>query len=832
MIAPDSLHAWLAARVDQMVGRNGPQMPLVIWCDPQREWKQLLRLTAASALFDLWVDEVHELVLRERLRLSDSKPRVLWVPVTADAITYLEVYALQAASVWTTRLSQALSEYGVDLPFNDARDLEPLLASYAEERFDQPKAGWKDLTLGHAESTLVSATDVLEYLAEPKRKLEELDTGGRFQLFARIAARDFGLPAPVRGNPGQWRLQSLATLLCTEAASLNPQFPPAEAGRIIPDGAARENAMRLLKDWHRNVNWIESFESLVTEADRMTSLHFWAKDRPVDTSPLASRAAEDALFQAESDRLAAITEVGPLTRMLVERREGYQLHAAGFWGKLASHRIQWRELAQFAGNAAVLQEVAKTATEWHTPAEAVVWYTSEGWRADAAGEELFREMPELPGTLMAVRARLQRAFMRLLESVSASVSEALASKGFDLGLPSAGERLLPAVEGATARSPVAVLVLDAFRFELGRRLANLLNESEPAPRAEVVAARAPLPSMTAIGMAYCLPISSGRLKPKVVSGALAVNTDDFAGNLSISEQRREWLRQSFKIKSQAILSVDQVLSSTTEQLSVKSLGRLVFAFGDEVDSDGHDGRLQLMGNEFNLARYAQAIRKLRSAGYPLILITTDHGFFHWNPEVDQVDTKPEGERLWTSRRACVGRELSGGGALKTRMSGSDLECVIPRGINTFKTYGGVGYFHGGATLQELVIPVVTVSWPRKSRKVGAVLKPVDRIERLIQKIEVAPAGVQQDLTGGVDDNLVARAVFAKAVDATTGKTLFKSDAATLEPGGQSAALTLKRVEGAEGQRGLELRLHLIDADDDTVLETVPVKLSVDLDDWD
>ena len=73
------------------------------------------------------------------------------------------------------------------------------------------------------------------------------------------------------------------------------------------------------------------------------------------------------------------------------------------------------------------------------------------------------------------------------------------------------------------------------------------------------------------------------------------------------------------------------------------------------------------------------------------------------------------------------------------------------------------------------------------------MKPVDRIERLIQKIEVAPAGVQQDLTGGVDDNLVARAVFAKAVDATTGKTLFKSDTATLEPGGQSAPLTLKNI---------------------------------------
>src|ERR1019366_9019180 len=127
--------------------------------------------------------------------------------------------------------------------------------------------------------------------------------------------RDFGLPTPVVGSPGQWRLQSLGTLLCTEAASLNPQSPPAEAGRIIPEGPARENAMRLLKDWHNNVNWIESFESSVAEADRTTSLYFWAKDRPVDTAPLVSRAAEDAMFQTESDRLAAITDVGPLTRM-------------------------------------------------------------------------------------------------------------------------------------------------------------------------------------------------------------------------------------------------------------------------------------------------------------------------------------------------------------------------------------------------------------------------------------------------------------------------------------------------------------------------------------
>jgi hypothetical protein len=311
-----------------------------------------------------------------------------------------------------------------------------------------------------------------------------------------------------------------------------------------------------------------------------------------------------------------------------------------------------------------------------------------------------------------------------------------------------------------------------------------------------------------------------------------VKADGFPGNLAVAAQRREWLRHRFKLKDRAVLSVDEVLTPGDEPLSAKSLGRLVFVFGDEVDSDGHEGRLKLTGAGYNLARYAQVIRKLRSAGYPTILITTDHGFFHWKPESDQVDQKPEGERLWNSRRAVVGRALHGGLAVRLQVSGSDLDCMVPRGINTFQTYGGTGYYHGGATLQEVVIPIVTVSWPRKSKKIGAVLKPVDRIERLQQKIEVGPASVQQSLTGSVDENIVSRSVQVKVIDPKTQKTLFRSGTVVLEPGGGTAALTLKKVDGAEARRGSELLLQLLDADDDELLESLPVRLALDMDEWD
>src|ERR1039458_2407476 len=157
--------------------------------------------------------------------------------------------------------------------------------------------------------------------------------------------------------------------------------------------------------------------------------------------------------------------------------------------------------------------------------------------------------------------------------------------------------------------------------------------------------------------------------------------------------------------------------------------------------------------------------------------------------------------------------------------------MVPRSVNAFQTYGGMGYFHGGATIQELVIPVITISWPRKSPKIAAVLKRVERIERMRQKIEVASGSVQQDLGGGVDDSFVSRSVLVKAVDPSTGKTLFRSDPAALGPGGV-IAMTLKKAPGAQAKFGTELQLQLLDADDDELLESASVRLNVEMDDWD
>ena len=208
-------------------------------------------------------------------------------------------------------------------------------------------------------------------------------------------------------------------------------------------------------------------------------------------------------------------------------------------------------------------------------------------------------------------------------------------------------------------------------------------------------------------------------------------------------------------------------------------------------------------------------------------------FSGWDPDPDEKDVpKPDGELLWKSRRAIVGRGLAHPTAIITKVTNSDLECCLPRSVNSFKTYGGLGFFHGGATLQELVIPFVTIRWPQKAQKIGGVIKPIEQITSLAQRIQVGPEATQIGLFQQMDENLLSRKVLLKVLDPQTGKLIFKStQPASIEPGGSVVVMELNNIPGAEAVLGSDLDLILIDEDDEEILDRRTVTLQVELDEW-
>ncbi len=301
--------------------------------------------------------------------------------------------------------------------------------------------------------------------------------------------------------------------------------------------------------------------------------------------------------------------------------------------------------------------------------------------------------------------------------------------------------------------------------------------------------------------------------------------------MTTAEGRREWLRRRFKLRGQAITNVKAILDAPPP--TPKNAGRILVVFGDELDTEGHEGELQFSGADEYLERYTHAVRRLRDAGYTTVIVVTDHGFIHWQPEKDEVDDPPVGEILWQSRRAIVGRNLKHATAIAVPVAQSDLECRVPRSVNAFRTYGGLGFFHRGATLQELVIPVVRVRWPKKAEKVAVVLSPLTEIVSLRPRVELRP-GAPYGLPGiGSDVSTVGRQAIVKVVEPKSGRRLFQStESIRIESEGAGVTVLLERKAGEKCARGARLKVEVRDADNDELLDRCEVELKVDLEEWD
>jgi hypothetical protein len=599
----------------------------------------------------------------------------------------------------------------------------------------------------------------------------------------------------------------------------------------MPEGNSRSRALELLNQWQRDLQLLPRLETLAGNADALLNLEPIISGSSCEVpEPLASYKGERALFQNELERIKRFDSFQDLATYLARNKERYLHHAGGFWGQWTKKRVSWDILAGLGRAAEVLKEDDGVEAAWSKLEDPIAWYRKKGWQVDAEGESLMQEWPVEEAELLAVRNRLRDAFLHILDRTNTAFSDFTHQDPAWLEhtfLPYAGEALKARLE--EKKDPAAIIIVDAFRFELGKRLAGLINEGQTSPVAEVQCCKAPVPTTTELGMAYALPgLAEGLAVAVDPDKGWSVLAHGFNQNLATAGSRHNWLTSVYGVKPSHIIGVPDALKTGFKIPP----GKLIFLFGDEFDTQGHDGELALSGAQVYLDRYAQVIRKLRDAGYTRIFLTTDHGYFHYLPDKKEVLEKPTGEILWKTRRAIVGKNLKHKTAVLTRVPGSDLECLTPRNVNAFKTYGDMRFFHRGATLQEWLVPLVCVQWTKKSQKAGIVLKPVSEITTQEPVVEIEPdTRSKKNLFGEVDGSYLGREITIKVRDGTSGKTLFRSKPVAVSPKDDIRQIRLEKVSGAEGRYGQKLELVIVDADNDEILATQEVTLKVDMDEW-
>lgn len=277
--------------------------------------------------------------------------------------------------------------------------------------------------------------------------------------------------------------------------------------------------------------------------------------------------------------------------------------------------------------------------------------------------------------------------------------------------------LKPRVEAGENRR-VFVIISDAFRYEVAQELTRELN-GKYRFEAQLGSQLGVLPSYTALGMASLLPHATVSYKD---------NGDVLAdGKPTASLDQRHAILAA--VDGLAIKAED--LTALTKEAGREKVAdhRVVYIYHNEIDARGDSASTE--SGTFDAARkaiedVADLVRYIiNNLNGNYVLVTADHGFLFTETAPDGTDrsklvNKPAGA-VKAKKRYLIGRNLGDdesawhGRTETTARAAGDMEFWIPKAGNRFHFVGGARFVHGGAMLQEIVVPIVTVKHARSVR---------------------------------------------------------------------------------------------------------------------
>lgn len=409
------------------------------------------------------------------------------------------------------------------------------------------------------------------------------------------------------------------------------------------------------------------------------------------------------------------------------RGHSFWVDQPGFLGRLA----QWEACRLMAELGAAVDAVRPALKK--IPPMAAKWveaYAKEGgwYRVDQIQRELeawvatMRDDLEEP--LERALSLARRNYEDLLNEMAEGFTRALTDSAWAIpGVLHQTHVYSELVEPCSGR--VAYFLVDAMRFEMG---ADLINQLSGAQELQIQPAIAALPSITPMGMAALLPGASSSFSVIDHKGQLASKVGDSV--LSTVKERLKLLK-AVRPDSAEILLDDLLLWSSSKVDNKLGSAPLVVVRSQEIDAFGESGHelaaRQVMDSI--IGNISRAVRKLSKLGVEQFVITSDHGHqFSIRKAEDMRMDRPGGNEVDQHRRCWAGH----GGQTPTasvRLSGpelgyqTDLDFIFPRGLAVFKACGDLAFHHGGCSLQEMVVPVITLRMPSSN----ASTKPASKV---------------------------------------------------------------------------------------------------------
>lgn len=266
------------------------------------------------------------------------------------------------------------------------------------------------------------------------------------------------------------------------------------------------------------------------------------------------------------------------------------------------------------------------------------------------------------------------------------------------------------ISNSYQRHKTAVIISDAFRYGCAVELQQEL-EKDPKRTCTMEPMLSTVPSYTRLGMASLLPHHEIGYTSE---GDVLVD-----GMKCYSSQEREKILQKYNPDS-IVMKYDELNKITVEEFKERVKGKnLIYVYHNQIDARGDNASTE--DEVFNAAQESideiiKTIKKLRDSGnYATIYVVADHGFIYKRDIISESAKIDIGtiDSIYKNKRFILTD-------YKTEVSGTicfnldyienpNIFVTVPKGAGIFK-FGGAGqnFVHGGASLQEIIVPLLKV----------------------------------------------------------------------------------------------------------------------------
>ncbi|RJP85374.1 MAG: BREX-6 system phosphatase PglZ [Desulfobacteraceae bacterium] len=403
-----------------------------------------------------------------------------------------------------------------------------------------------------------------------------------------------------------------------------------------------------------------------------------------------------------------------------------RLGSGSFWLKQEpTRRLVWTLVADAAKLGEELEKSSHPLKKLKNLEAALDYYTSEGYQVDKAHRWFEQQRLNLLDSklphftqLLAAADLLRQLYRKWADALGIDFADICDKDGFTPQSHLQQRNLYDQIVHPLIQQneKVAYFLIDAFRFEMAAELVKDLEG--PGTTVNLKGRYCELPSVTSVGMNVLAPVvKNGKLVLAGGTGFNGFKTGEYTVHKPDERIRAMGDKSLDNIssgrKKARGFPINDICNRSSASLKKGITGsNLIVVYGKEIDDAG-EANVGLASFETWLRQIKTAWTQLKNIGISEFVFSADHGFLLQDQTTKE---KPYGSKRDPNRRYVLSTEPRREEGM-TNVSLSSLGYEGQEGYLLFRKDTAIfatgkpraTFVHGGNSLQERIIPVLTVS---------------------------------------------------------------------------------------------------------------------------